>query len=89
MKVKKKNNLALAPLPFSPTNIDRNQVVVLVVTLAMFGTAIYGCTKLETNYNPVLYMNQNSYQVSFYHTQANLFPNDGERIDIFVGKSFL
>ena len=54
----------------------------------MFGTAIYGCTKLETNYDPVLYMNQNSYQVSFYHTQANLFPNDGERIDIFVGKSF-
>ena len=59
----------------------------MVVTLAMFGIALYGCTQLETNYDPALYMSQNSYQARFYHTQMDLFPGNGERIDIFIGKA--
>jgi len=61
------------------------KIVVLLVTFGLFGTAIYGATKLETNYNPILYMDSTQYQVQFYHNQEKYFPGQGERTDIYVG----
>ena len=60
--------------------------MVIVVTLGLFGGGIYGMTQLETDYNPVWYMRESSYQQHFYIALGHYFPESGERVQVYVGE---
>ena len=54
-------------------------------TLALFGAGIYGVTQLELNYNPIWYLRESSYQRQFYEAMVTYFPNDGEKVSVYIG----
>ena len=66
--------------------ISALQIFLIIVTLTAFGFGVYGVTKIETDYDSIWYMEQDSYQTHFYSTMTKLFPENGERVEIYVGK---
>ena len=56
---------------------------------ALLGVGVYGVTQLEIDYDAVWYMRESSYQQHFYLTAQDYFPEDGARVEVYVGKIFL
>jgi hypothetical protein len=63
------------------------QALVIVLTLATVGVGTYGVLHIELNYDSIWYMDQNSYQTDYYKTLMEVFPEHGERVEVYVGKS--
>ena len=61
--------------------------MVIVLTLATVGVGTYGVLHIELNYDSIWYMDQNSYQTDYYKTLMEVFPEHGERVEVYVGKS--
>ena len=65
------------------------KIVVIVLTLALFGVGVFGTSQMEVDYSPVWYMRQSSYQQHFYISMNEYFPENGEKVSVFVGESKL
>ncbi len=61
------------------------QIVFLVLTLATFGFGVYGVTQIETDYDSIWYMDQGSYQTDFFDKMNKYFPENGERVEVYIG----
>merc|ERR1712029_932319 len=55
-------------------------------TLATVGVGTYGVLHIELNYDSIWYMDQNSYQTDYYKTLMEVFPEHGERVEVYVGQ---
>lgn len=62
------------------------QISVIVIVLVAFGSGIYGITQMKLDYNSIWYMRKSSYQVGFYDATARLFPDNGERVQVYIGQ---
>ena len=63
------------------------QALVIVITCTTVGIGVYGVFNIELNYDSIWYMDQHSYQTRYYETLMEVFPEHGERVEIYVGKS--
>ena len=41
---------------------------------------------MESEYDPVTYMDARSYQIRYFNTLEKYFPEAGERVEIYIGK---
>ena len=57
----------------------------MLVTGVIFGCGVYGTTQIETDFNPIWYMRKSSYQSHFYSEMTEYFPENGERVQVYVG----
>ncbi|TRY79298.1 hypothetical protein TCAL_08847, partial [Tigriopus californicus] len=62
------------------------QILVIIIVLTAFGAGVYGITQMKLDYNSIWYMRKNSYQVGFYDATARLFPDNGERVQVYIGQ---
>jgi hypothetical protein len=62
---------------------------VIVLTLTTFGFGVYGVLNIQLNYDSIWYMDQKSYQTKYYKTLQQVFPENGERVEVYVGKKQL
>jgi hypothetical protein len=63
--------------------------IFIILTLVTFGFGVYGVTQIKTDYDSIWYMDQNSYQTDFYDAMAHHFPENGERVEVYIGNWFL
>ena len=59
--------------------------MLILITLITFGFGVYGVTQIKTEYDSIWYMDQNSYQTEFYQVMSRYYPENGERVEIYVG----
>ena len=60
--------------------------IVILVTLVMFGIGVYGVTLIRLDYDSMQYMDQQSYQTSYFKTVKEVFPEHGERVEVYIGQ---
>ncbi len=53
----------------------------------VFAMGVYGVTQIKSDFDPVWYMRNGTYQQRFYSAVGDYFPGSGEKVDIFVGES--
>ena len=46
---------------------------------------MYGVSKIESEYDPVIYMDERSYQRRYFNALETYFPEAGERVEIYIG----
>ena len=46
---------------------------------------MYGVSKMESEYDPVIYMDARSYQRRYFNSLETYFPEAGERVEIYIG----
>ena len=46
---------------------------------------LYGVTQMESEYDPVTYMDAWSYQRRYFAALETYFPEAGERVEIYIG----
>ena len=51
----------------------------------LFGFGMYGVSKMESEYDPVIYMDARSYQRRYFNALETYFPEAGERVEIYIG----
>ena len=51
----------------------------------LFGFGMYGVSKMESEYDPVIYMDARSYQRRYFNSLETYFPEAGERVEIYIG----
>ena len=51
----------------------------------MAGVGMYGVSQMKIDYNSIWYMRQNSYQVHFYEGINEFYPDNGERVQVYIG----
>ena len=56
-----------------------------MTTLVLFGFGMYGVSKIESEYDPVIYMDERSYQRRYFNALETYFPEAGERVEIYIG----
>ena len=56
-----------------------------MTTLVLFGFGMYGVSKMESEYDPVIYMDARSYQRRYFNSLETYFPEAGERVEIYIG----
>ena len=56
-----------------------------MTTLVLFGFGMYGVSKIESEYDPVIYMDARSYQRRYFNSLETYFPEAGERVEIYLG----
>ena len=61
------------------------QIIVVITTLSLFGVGLYGVTQMESQYDPVTYMDALSYQRRYFDALQEYFPEAGERVEIYIG----
>lgn len=59
-------------------------VILLTIGLACLGA--YGVFNIELNYDSIWYMDQKSYQTKYFKALQNVFPENGERVEVYVGE---
>ncbi|XP_011308362.1 patched domain-containing protein 3 isoform X2 [Fopius arisanus] len=61
------------------------RVKFLVISMAalLLGLNVWGICRLDRNFEPLLYLNQESYPIEFSEKLFELFPNYGRRADIY------
>ncbi len=62
------------------------KLTVVACTLAMFAVGVYGTVNLVPDYNAVWYMRERSYQKRFFESSWEYFPENGERVQVYVGQ---
>jgi len=58
----------------------------LFLAVGLGAAGVYGVFNIETDYDSIWYMRQDSYQVAYYETVEEYFATQGERADIYIGK---
>ena len=61
------------------------QITCLLSSVLLFSLGVYGLTRMENNYNPIWYMRKTSYFRQYAETYSDLFPQNGEHVQVFVG----
>ena len=72
----------LAPLLANPII----KVLVIVATSVIFAFGIYGVTQIRLDYDSMWFMDQKSYQTSYYKIVKEVFPEHGERVELYIGQ---
>ena len=54
------------------------------MTLLAFG--VYGVCNIKLDYDSIWFMDQKSYQTKYYKSLQNAFPEQGERVEVYIGK---
>ena len=62
------------------------QIVVIAITFTALGFGINGVVNIRMDYDPVWFMDQKSYQTHYYKKLHDAFPEQGERVEIYLGK---
>ena len=60
------------------------QISVFVITLSLLGVGIWGLTELETKFDSTWFLPQDSYIAKWVSANAKYFPNDGERVTVYI-----
>ena len=61
------------------------KALAIVMTLTTVGFGIYGVLNIEVNYDSIWYMDKDSYQAKYYNSLMELFPGQGERVEVYIG----
>jgi len=62
------------------------QALVIIITLTSVGFGTYGAFNIELNYDSMWYMDSKGYQTKYYNSLISIFPEHGERVEVYVGK---
>lgn len=62
------------------------QIIVLLASVLLFSLGVYGLTQMENNYNPIWYMRKTSYFRQYAEAYSDLFPQNGEHVQVFIGR---
>ena len=60
------------------------QISVFVITLSLLGVGIWGLTELETKFDSTWFLPQDSYIAKWVSANTKYFPNDGERVTVYI-----
>lgn len=55
------------------------------MTLVCLGFGIYGTLNIRLDYDPIWFMDQKSYQTSYLKRMRQDFPEQGERVEVYIG----
>lgn len=61
------------------------KVVVICSTVLILGANVWGLFQLEQNFDPIWYLNQDSYPILFHNKLKEHFPKSGKRAGIYLG----
>ena len=61
----------------------------MFLAVGLGAAGVYGVFNIETDYDSIWYMRQDSYQVAYYETVEEYFATQGERADIYIGNKTL
>ena len=59
--------------------------LIITITLVLFSIGAYGVFQIEMNFELDWYVDQGSYQAKFYKTLRKIFPDYGERVEVYIG----
>ena len=62
------------------------QVLVIIVTLVCVGFGIYGVLNIKLDYDAIWFMDQKSYQTQYFKRFEEAFPDQGERVEVYIGE---
>ena len=60
--------------------------VILAITVGLAGAGIYGVINIESDYDSIWYMRHESYPYQYFKALGDHFSEQGERVDVYVGK---
>ena len=62
------------------------KVLVIIVTLVCVGFGIYGVLNIKLDYDAIWFMDQKSYQTQYFKRFEEAFPDQGERVEVYIGE---
>ncbi|KAL0119259.1 hypothetical protein PUN28_009682 [Cardiocondyla obscurior] len=60
------------------------KIIILLVTAALLGVNVWGIFQLKQNFDPLIYLNQESYPIQFNNKLKEYFPKYGKNVNIYL-----
>ena len=60
--------------------------MVIVITIVTVGFGINGVLNMQMDYDETWFLDKNSYQTHYFEELQEQYPEQGERVEIYLGK---
>ena len=61
------------------------KVIVIIITLVCVSFGLYGVLNIKLDYDAIWFMDQKSYQTQYFRKFQEAFPEQGERVEVYIG----